>query len=880
MIKMSMRLAITVVVLQIVFACSNPARKVLKISDGYEISNERVKVVCMVNEDREIEQYFYAINKEGLFVEVAKTFKPDFTNISTSDIARIYDTSWSVERYLVSEFEGAISAGKDGNSIIITGRKGDVHLTQKISLNEDGKSFHIEVSCEFPNEENQIDYLLSTYEYNLEKAPFFIHTPGLKFDNEESQQHRWKIIDSQDQVIGDRSYHSPAIILQEESLFAALVPDLEHINKSKVVSPDARRTGWIKKNHFQVDVVEENFTLPTALDLNVKSGLTPKPVMAYGYMDAIISHHIRYNRFNDESMLRTFKGKKLEYAFDLVLDASARDYTKYGDVAKLIWEKHGHEEFRKGRHLAMPFEEYHRIVDSITFNPNERKDIDIPLQGHENTGSWLQWEDKNGVKMGGYRSAINHHNDELHNSQFWNNAREATGFWYWGNILNYEKDIDRSRRIINWCLDAPQNENGLFATFYKANERRWAPQFSDPMHGKTRFFLDDSDSYDISIMSKTGAHLLHYYMSCEQDERIIDYLQPYAEWLLTVIDERGAVPTYASKDMKLSDILLYSAQPASSAWFLAEFYNATNQGKYLKGAERITGYLSKEIIPEAKWIDSEQFYSCGNRPLFFQRDIVQNQIARGSLCIMWAVEAYQALHEATQSEQYLKEGEACVDYLTFFQCSWNPHYVYTAYPFGGFSVDNADSGTYLDARQADVVKSFIYFGKALGRQDLLERAVAAARSSIVLINHPLHKSNGIYEHTNIYPFGLGPENIDHEAYPQSAMRTHPSWGEGSGIYTGLAEALRGLGSLYVNLDKQLAVGVDGLIIKEIQYHSNYAELNIESCLSEKYLVEPWKSNYRVKIKVDGQADYLIVNGIQFDVENNEVELDITKIIEL
>ena len=87
----------------------------------------------------------------------------------------------------------------------------------------------------------------------------------------------------------------------------------------------------------------------------------------------------------------------------------------------------------------------------------------------------------------------------------------------------------------------------------------------------------------------------------------------------------------------------------------------------------------------------------------------------------------------------------------------------------------------LDARQAEMVKPFIWYGKTLGRQDLLERGIAAAKSSVVLMNLPGHKENNIYRHTNIYPYGIGPENIDHEAHPQSAMRTHPSWGEGSGV---------------------------------------------------------------------------------------------------
>lgn len=75
---------------------------------------------------------------------------------------------------------------------------------------------------------------------------------------------------------------------------------------------------------------------------------------------------------------------------------------------------------------------------------------------------------------------------------------------------------------------------------------------------------------------------------------------------------------------------------------------------------------------------------------------------------MWGAEGFKALYNATKEDKYLIEGEKCIDYLTFTQCIWDPHYVYTAFPFGGYSLDNSDTGTYLDARQADVVRPFIW----------------------------------------------------------------------------------------------------------------------------------------------------------------------------
>jgi hypothetical protein len=258
----------------------------------------------------------------------------------------------------------------------------------------------------------------------------------------------------------------------------------------------------------------------------------------------------------------------------------------------------------------------------------------------------------------------------------------------------------------------------------------------------------------------------------------------------------------------------------------------------------------------------EQYYSCGNKPFDFRGDSEQGQPARGNLSQFWACEGFASLYRATQDERYLKAGEQCIDYCAFFQCCWDPHFIYTAFPFGGFAVDNADSATMLDARQAEMVEPFAWYGRTLGRQDLLERAVAAARSSVVLINHPRHKENNLYRHTNIYSFGLGPENIDHEGHPQSAMRTSPSWGEGSGVFTGLAEADRELGGVFVDLASGTAVGVDGLRVDRFELDGLVLNLQLVNTLAS--LSMPWEQPYQTELRVVGAERFekltVVING--------------------
>jgi len=828
-----------------------------------EIDNGLIKAKFFIANNILTQQYF-ATNKNE-WALVAESFVPP-AQIPSTATQLFNSTLDQTHRFLVSENLNRIevtSQSKDSVIVKLSGRKADTPIQQLVTLYLNQDYFHFEVEADLQGTPPKLDYLLSTFTFNIKGAPDFVHTPGLKFDNEDSKQNRFKLLPAKDQIIGDRAFHAPAVIVQNKNLFAALVPDLNSINKYAITSPDARRTLDIPRNIFSAPLEDDKYTMPTGLDLNIQSGLTDKPLFTYGVMDNIIAHHIRYQRVNDTTMVRTLDKNKVQYGFDLLVSAETAEHTGFQKVAAHQWKMFGHRVFLNRPHLAMPFEEYFRIVDSITFHPIKSKlagnfntsgrntmvqDIDVPLKGFDDMGSWLQWE-MNGLPVGGYRSAIPWWNDVVHNSTFWNNARDASGFYFWGEKLNKSDLTDKAKRIINFCLQAPRSEKGLFATLYNANTKTWGLQFSDPPHGKNEFFLRESDSYEIPAMSKTGAHLLDYYLRCEKDERIVVYLKPYADWLLTAIDERGAVPSYVTTKMEPSPILLYSAQPAASMWFLSAYYNATKEDKYREGAKQIASYLEKEILPEAKWTDMEQYFSCGKKPLEFERDVWQHQVVRGNLANIWACEGFAALYEATGDKKYLEFGEQAVDYVSFSQCSWEPHFIYTAFPFGGFTADNSDNATMLDARQAEMVKPYIWYGKTLGRQDLIERGIAAAKSSVVLMNLPSHKANNIYRHTNIYPYGLGPENIDHEAHPQSAMRTHPSWGEGSGVFTGLAEAYRELNGGYIDFDKSIQVGVNGVVIKEVARDGNSIKLLIANQLSK--LTDPWKLGYQTQLTIIG-----------------------------
>jgi hypothetical protein len=803
---------------------------------------------------RSILQEFFS-KKSGEWVLVAQSFHP--ADPFPAGGNKLFNQAIGPYRLLVNDCLTEMRSTTDGEGnyrVELTGSGQGIQVKQVVLLRQGENFFHFEVSGILPGMPAKLEYLLSSFTFNYDSVPEFVHTPTLKYN-----EIRWQT-PAEDQILGDRSFHSPAVVLQHQGLFTALVPDLKMINDFRIVSPDARRTIMIPRNQFSVPIVDEKYTMPTALDLNVRTGLTPKPVYSYGLIDNIVQHHIRYLHPNDGTMVRSLNSEKPSYGFDLFVGAEVAPNSGYQDITRFIWAKYGHPLFTGTRHLAMPFTEYVKTIRDVTFAP---MGVQPGVQGYRNTGSFLEFE-LNGQPAGGFRSAVPGWLDALWNCMFWNNVRDASGMYYWGKELNDSSLTDKAKRTINLALAAPQNAFGLFPLIYRASTKVWQTNSFDVLNGKYGLFSagQDCGTYDVVSMSMTCARLLEYYRNCEADSRILPYVKKFGNWLAGAVGDDGTIPSYVGLNMQISEVLRESAQPAAGMWFLAELGSVTGDPAYIAAAEKIAAYLVREILPRQKWVDLEQYFSCGAKPLEFTGDQEQGQLARGNLSVGWAAKGFAALYRASKKDTWLRAGEKCIDYLTFSQCSWDPHYIYTAYPFGGFSVDNADHATYLDARQAEYAEPFIWYGKTLGRQDLLERGVAAARSSVVLINHPLHKANGIYAYTNIYPFGLGPENIDHEGHPQSAMRTHPGWGEGSGIFTGLSDAYRELGGAYIDVARNLAVGVDGVTVKEFHFTDKTVSLTMLSML--KNLEVPWDKPYNLSLKIDGldpdEKYSIILNG--------------------
>ena len=832
--------------------------------DTLELANQKVKTTLKIV-DGFLFQEFYAAGENGWELIVSSRHDDEYSKLP------LYNHKFNEgSRYLLSNIKVKSiqreEQKKRAEEVKVIGELYGAVISFSISLGEEDEHFHIEVESNFSDPNTKVEYVLSDFLFHSNAAhPEFVHTPALKFQEED--------------IIGDRTFWSPAIILQQKSNFAALVPDLNMINEYQVATPGARpvATGM----NFSIPIDSGKITFPTGFDL--RTNMEDKGTLfSFGYIDALASHHMHWVHPNNSSMVREVPSKVLKYGFDLFLGANVERFTGYQQISKYLWEQYGSEEFEKGKGLGMPFDEYARLCYKASKNYRGsrlgQEDGRLAVShtapdGSPELDSWLDWE-INGVPVGGYRNNAPQWYEMIGNTTWWNNARDAVGMFRWGKVLDDSVLLERSRKVINLSLQAPQKK-GVFPVIFNYSKKKWIGNHWSPPKGLDstrveRYFNDESESYHTSSMSKTAVHLLRYYLFCEEKEEIVPYVERYADFLIENMDHEGCVPSFFNSDLTPNPHLQKNGAGGVHAWFLATLYQVTQKQKYLNSAKKAASYLKTHVLPNQDWKDFEVYFSCGVKPLSFH-DNYTGQGPRNTLSMHWALEGFLALFEATNEEFYLEEGALVADYLALYQTTWQPHFITTAYAFGGFGVQNTDA-EWLDARQGEIAPAFVRLGTLTGRKDLIQRGIAAAKSSLVLINHERHIKNDIYAYPN-FPLGLGPENIDHEGRPQSPMRTNAGWGEVSGL-SGIADILYQIGDLYIDPQNEFAVGVNGIRVSSYSKSENNIKLKLENTFSD--LAFPYTDTLEVEAKI-GLKNNKQLPKVSIQKDRNIVITNIKKI---
>jgi hypothetical protein len=433
---------------------------------------------------------------------------------------------------------------------------------------------------------------------------------------------------------------------------------------------------------------------------------------------------------------------------------------------------------------------------------------------------------------------------------WWNNVRDAVGLYWWSERVDPGLKR-RARLMVNLALSAPQHE-GIFPAVFNVKEKRWVGCYWKPSAPYDPSILPKywdfkSDYYQTASASKTAFYLLRYRRLCEDDARILPFLRSYGEFIIQRMDPNGCLPAWFTPELSPVPNLRFNAEGGIHICFLTELFKATGERRYLAAAERIAGFLAREILPQQRWYDFETFYSCASKPegTF---DAHTGQWPRCTLSMIWAADGLGLLHKATRNGAYLEDAVAVADYMTLYQSVWQPHFIITAYAFGGCLSQNSDA-EWLDMRQPLFAEALVRLARLTGRQDYYERGVAALRASFVMVNHPLHVKNKIFPTPN-YPPGLMPENIDHEGIPQLPLRSGFDWAEG-GALSAAATIVGELGGAYIDPARKACVGVDGVLVKSFEIEGRRIRVELQNQLAA--LTVPYNKPYAIELRIPGLA---------------------------
>jgi hypothetical protein len=493
-----------------------------------------------------------------------------------------------------------------------------------------------------------------------------------------------KIKSEADDLIPTYGFKSPAVMMQQGAVFAALMPQL---SLRQVV--------------------------PLALDLDVTSG--PRPWMSFGQIP-VQPHGHSYFRRAKEGHPKVLAGT-VQYSYS-ILASEQPARLGYRRVVRRLWEQSGHPALLNSpglqqnviRHELRSFNSWRKQAWEIDANK-----IYLPI-------------DCGGKHCGTLPSNRNISGDWQHTQpDAWFNAwfqtlRTAYGWYLYGRQAHDLEAMDKAESVLNLALSAPQ-QNGAFPTIYMVNEHKW--------------FRDDGwagyeDDYHSFCMSWTAYWMLRWAVDLvpQRSAEVLHFVKAYGDFLLQHQLPSGVIPSWYNSDLQpRAEFRDFNAETAPSALFLATLGSVTKDQRYIAAAEKAMAFVEREVVPRQRWFDFETFLSCARKDYDFY-DKWTAQFPQNNLAEIQAPAAWLALYRVTGKREYLEEGMKSMDYLLLTQQVWsNPSF--SPKLLGGFTTQNTDA-EWSDARQGYAAVVLCDYFRATGNAEYLERAVAAARSTFAV----------------------------------------------------------------------------------------------------------------------------------------------------
>jgi len=549
-------------------------------------------------------------------------------------------------------------------------------------------------------------------------------------------------------VIADHVFRSPAIMLQKDSIFVALIPDLQYLVKHRAMPmamdfllPPLRQpdSTSVKKDSLQQ-------TVSAVIDRTSSA-----PVLTFGFWPWKTREPGYYQP--DSTRAPKLQETEISYAYYLWLEPRAAPYMRPG--------------FEKSKNLNSYA--FRRLVDFFweKFSPRYRENSIGPLPATLDAlaqRAWKQYADNNwfetalngrpigGVKNGPLAAAGEFPTAGNNGVWFTGRAqalRSAYGMYLFGKRNQDILLMQRAEKVLNLALSAP-NENGIFPSIFylsslapnsqlktaviNLSNQKFSPQWT----GET-----SDDEANIVDAAWTGYWLLKWanllsprrpqLATDKRPEKILAFCRQYADFLLQHQQLNGAIPRrfHRADNLMRPMALNENAETAGAALFLAEFYNRVKEPRYLAAAAKAMDYITREILPGNKWLDFETLITDSSQSAE-TFDAMTGQFSQGTSSMHQAAKAYLALHQITANEAYLNLGRHVLDYLLLYQQVWSPPY-FSRNLFGGFGAQN-NAAAWSDARQAYIAETLMDYFEATNKRAYFERAIAAMRATFALFH--------------------------------------------------------------------------------------------------------------------------------------------------
>lgn len=510
-----------------------------------------------------------------------------------------------------------------------------------------------------------------------------------------------------------------------------------------------------------------------------------------GISKTIVTDHVLYEKAPGMEIPAGI----LNFEFYLKGSTEAEDIRNpFRHVAGFFWDNYGHQSYRKEDFSLSMFNTYCDRTYKWAFDSwRDAVWQEFDIDGNRVGAPVFIVDVSQSPNHGGPKSL--REDCSIWNQAWFSSIRSASGLYRYAKRIGNDTLMQKALMAKDLALSAPKKDGLFYAVVatptvsenYSGHKVSVSGGWENLYWGNSNrnpvtWDLEKSP-FHILDMSWTAFVMLDWYDKLEKDRRLMDYVTPYADKLVSLQFDNGYFPAWI--DVESLEILPYltdSPESSMSAWFLLKMYSQSGEDKYKEAALRSLNMIMKDVIPAGRWEDFETYWSCcrwGADCLPGKKVKRNNMYKQCNFSMYWTAGALLEAYRLTSDVKYLHAGQRVVDEMLMTQSTWQPPFIYVDV-IGGFGVLNTD-GEWNDARASLISELLLDYGRETGNPEYSERGMMALKRSFTMMYCPENpKTRLMWEKT--WPF-FGEEDYGFLMENYGHAGTTSEDGDGMGNFT-------------------------------------------------------------------------------------------------